>query len=142
MAQAKEGDLVKVHYTGKLDNGEVFDTSESREPLAFTIGKGEVIPGFENGVIGLGSGESKTIKIPSDQAYGPHREEMIYKIGKDKFPQDVELKIGDSFKIGKEEETTLIVSITEIGETEVTLDANHPLAGKELTFEIKLVEIN
>ena len=141
MAQAKEGDLVKVHYTGKLKNGEIFDTSENRDPLAFTVGKGEVIPGFEKGVIGLEAGESKTITIPSDQAYGPHREDMIYKIGKDKFPQDVELKIGDSFRLGQEEEMPMIVTITEIGDTEVTLDANHPLAGKELVFEIELVEI-
>lgn len=141
MAKAKEGDLVKVHYTGKLSDGEIFDTSENREPLAFTIGKGEVIPGFETGVTGLEIGESKTVVIPTEQAYGPRRDEMIYKVGKDKFPPDVELKIGDAFKIGEEQGAPLIVSITDIAETEVTLDGNHPLAGKELTFDIKLVEI-
>jgi len=141
MAQVKEGDVVKVHYTGKLDDGEVFDTSENREPLAFAIGKGEVIPGFEEGVLGLEIGESKIINISSDQAYGPHREEMIHKVGKDKFPQEMELKIGDSFKVGQEEGNPTIVSITEISENEVTLDANHPLAGKNLTFDVKLVEI-
>lgn len=141
MTQAKEGDVVKVHYTGKLDNGEVFDTSENREPLLFTIGKNEVIPGFEDGVKGLKVGQSKTVKIASDQAYGHRREEMLYKVGKDKFPPDVELKIGDSFKIGQEQGNPTIVSITEISENEVILDANHPLAGKDLTFDIQLIEI-
>lgn len=142
MAKAKEGDNVKVHYTGKLANGEVFDTSESREPLAFTVGKGEVIPGFEDGVKGLETGESHTVVIPAEQAYGQHREELLYKVGKEKFPQDMELKIGDSFKIGEDKGNPTIVSITEINGDEVTLDANHPLAGKDLTFEIQLVEIN
>jgi len=141
MTQAKEGDVVKVHYTGKLDNGEVFDTSDNREPLSFTIGKNEVIPGFEDGVKGLKVGQSKTVKIESDQAYGPRREEMLYKVDKDKFPPDVELKIGDSFKIGQEQGNPTIVSITEISENEVILDANHPLAGKDLTFDIQLIEI-
>lgn len=142
MAKAKEGDNVKVHYTGKLADGEVFDTSENREPLAFTVGKGEVIPGFEEGVKGLETGESQTIVIPAEQAYGPHREELLYKVGKEKFPQGMELKIGDSFKIGEDQGNPTIVSITEINGDEITLDANHPLAGKDLTFEIKLVEIN
>ena len=141
MAKAKEGDVVKVHYTGKLDSGEIFDTSDNKEPLLFTIGKGEVIPGFEDGVKGLEIGESKTIKIPSEMAYGPRQEELLYKVGKDKFPPDLELQVGQSFKVGGEQGEPTIVSISEISENEVTLDANHPLAGKDITFDVKLVEI-
>ena len=132
MSQAKNGDTVKVHYTGKLDDGTVFDTSVGRDPLIFMLGTGQLIPGFEEAIIGMSSGDNKTILIPSDKAYGPHRKEMVVAVAKNQFPEDIKLNLD-----GK----VIIVTILEISDSAVTLDANHPLAGKDLTFDVQLVEI-
>ncbi len=141
MRQAKYGDTVKVHYTGKLDDSTVFDSSEDREPLQFTIGNGQIIPSFEQSVVGMSPGESKTINIKSEDAYGGHNEEMVGVVGRDQFPSDVEPKVGQQFKVRGADGQTSVVTVTDVSESDVTLDANHPLAGKDLTFDIKLIDI-
>jgi len=150
MNHAKNGDTVKIHYTGKLADGMEFDTSKGSDPLSFTLGKKEVIPGFEKAVEGLAVGDSHTVEIPSDQAYGPHRSEMVIEARRSEMPEGLELKVGrqlegksDGRDEGEEkgEPQKVIFTITGITDDEVTLDANHPLAGKDLTFDIELVEI-
>ena len=149
MAQAKKGDKVKVHYTGRLEGGEVFDSSECQEvdcgcdsgPMEFTIGDGEVIPGFENAVIGMNEGEAKTITVPVEEAYGKRNEEMVVAVERSHVPADLTPEVGMRLEVTQEDGQEFPVVITEITETHVTLDANHPLAGRDLTFDIKLVEI-
>jgi FKBP-type peptidyl-prolyl cis-trans isomerase 2 len=141
MAQAKQGDTVNVHYTGKLEDGTVFDSSVGREPLQFTIGGSEVIPDFEQAVVGMTPGESKTVKIPHQRAYGPHRNEMMLVAGRDKFPPDFQPEIGQHLQLCQDDGYTFFVTVTEVSETSVILDANHPLAGKDLTFDMQLVEV-
>jgi len=141
MAQAKLDDIVKVHYVGKLDDGTVFDSSENREPLQFKIGEKKLIPGFEEAVIDMEVGQSKTIKIPFDKAYGPHRNEMVIEVDRSNFPENVEVKIGQQFKMQQKEGRAFVVTVVQIVDDKVRLDANHPLAGKDLNFEIKLIEI-
>lgn len=141
MAQAKVGDKVEVHYTGKLDDGTVFDSSEGKDPLEFTIGENEVIPGFDDAVVGMNPGETKTVKIPTEQAYGPHRAEMVLSVGKERLPDDLDLYVGQRLKVPQEDGGVFVVRITEITDANVTLDANHPLAGEDLTFELELVKV-
>jgi len=141
MAQAKDGDKVRVHYTGSLDDGTVFDSSVDREPLEFTIGKSEVIQGFEQAVLDMSPGESKTVSIPSAEAYGPYRDELVLTVQKEEFPPEVDPSVGQHLQIGHSNGRTTPVVVTEIAESTVTLDANHPLAGKDLTFKIELLEI-
>lgn len=141
MAQAQNGDTVKVHYTGKLDDGTIFDTSADREPLQFTIGEGQLIPDFEQAVVGMKPGESKTVQIPSDNAYGPHHEEMVMAVDRKEFPDDLEPKVDQMLQVRQQDGHTFAVKVTDVSETKVTLDANHPLAGKDLTFDIQLSEI-
>ena len=128
MAQAKHGDAVKIHYTGKLEDGTVFDTSTGRDPLQFNIGENQVIQGFEKGVTGMALNESKTVTIPSDEAYGPHREEMVLNIPRDQFPPNIEPEIGQQLELGQENGQTTIAIVSQVSESNVTLDANHPLA--------------
>lgn len=141
MAKAKNGDTVKVHYTGTLDDGTVFDTSVEREPLEFTLGEKQMIPGFENGVLGMEVDETITVKIPSDEAYGPHHEERIIEIPRSEVPADMKIELGQTLELASPEGQSVIVVVKELTDETVTLDANHPLAGKDLNFEIKLVEI-
>ena len=141
MAQAKTGDTVKVHYTGKLDDGTTFDTSADREPMEFTIGQGQLIPDFEEAVIGMNPDESKTIQIPADKAYGPYREDMVMKIERDRLPADLEPKVDQKLQMSHPNGQATVVTIIEVNESQVTLDGNHPLAGKDLTFDIRLTEI-
>ncbi len=145
MVQAKQGDTVKIHYTGKLEDGNVFDTSADSEPLQFTIGENQVIPGFEKGITGMKINESKTITIPIDEAYGPHRKEMVFNIPVAQFPSDIEPKIGLQLQLSQadDQETgrTAMAIVTQISESSVTIDANHPLAGETLIFDIQLIEI-
>lgn len=141
MAQAKEGDLVKVHYTGKLEDGTEFDSSTEGEPLEFTIGKGEVIPGFEVAVSGMSPGESKAVNVPPEQAYGQHKEEMVAVLERKDIPADIELAVGNQLEVSQENGDSFLVLVTDLSETTVTLDANHPLAGKSLVFEINLLEV-
>ncbi|NEQ28238.1 MAG: peptidylprolyl isomerase [Microcoleus sp. SIO2G3] len=141
MAQAKAGDTVTVHYTGKLDDGTVFDSSIEREPLQFEIGSGSLIPGFEQAVVGMSPGESKTSSIAADQAYGPHYEEMVLVIDRNQVPADAPMEVGTQLQLRQETGEMIPVIITDVNEAEITLDANHPLAGEELTFDIQLVAI-
>ncbi|MGL5196218.1 MAG: FKBP-type peptidyl-prolyl cis-trans isomerase [Chroococcales cyanobacterium] len=141
MTQAKQGDMVKVHYTGKLDDGTVFDSSIDRDPLEFVLGEGQLIAGFEQAVLGMSPGESKTEKIPADEAYGPHREEMVVEVERQQLPDNIPLDVGQQLQIQQAPNQIIPVVITAISESKVTLDANPPLAGKDLIFEIELVGI-
>lgn len=142
MAAAKEGDKVKVHYTGKLADGTVFDSSLEGEPLEFTIGEGKVIPGFEESVRGMQPGHWKNTDIPMELAYGPHRKDMVMVVERQQIPPGLEVKVGQRFQLRtKDSRQPLLVTITEVTSRTVTLDANHPLAGKDLHFYIRLEEI-
>lgn len=140
MQQAKSGDKVKVHYHGKLTNGETFDSSNGREPLEFEIGGGMVIKGFDDGVTGMVVGEKKTVTIPFLDAYGAANPEMIVDMPKDRFPEDMQLEIGMPLMMSNGAQNFQVV-VKEIKDDTVILDANHPLAGKDLVFDLELVEI-
>lgn len=141
MAALKNGDTVKVHYTGKLEDGRVFDTSEGREPLQFKTGSGQIISGFENGILGMEEGETRELEIAPDEAYGHRREEMVLEVPVAQFPGHIEPKVGMPLKIKQQEGKTLEVVITDITDKAVTLDGNHPLAGQTLYFQVELLEI-
>ena len=140
-AIAKTGDTVKVHYTGKLADGTVFDTSAGSEPLEFTLGQGKVITGFEEAVLGMQVGESKTVIIPVDEAYGPRRDDMILEVSRDELPDDLEPEVGMQLQSSQPDGSVIIFTITEVSDTTIKVDGNHPLAGQDLTFVIELVEI-
>ena len=141
MTQAKAGDNVKVHYTGKLDDGTVFDSSIEREPLQFSLGSGNVIPGVEEAIVGMAPGESKTTQIPPDQDYGPQREELVITVEKEQIPTDLSVEVGQQLQISQNNGQVIPVIVTDVSDSKVTLDANHPLAGQQLTFDIELVEV-
>lgn len=142
MQQVKKGDTVKVHYHGKLTNGTTFDSSEGREPLEFEVGGGMVIPGFDDGVTGMAIGEKKTVHIPADQAYGPKQEEMIMEFPRDRFPEDMVPEVGMQLNMSNGSGQNFPVTIAEVREAVVVLDANHPLAGEDLIFDLELVAID
>lgn len=141
MSKAKDGDTVKVHYTGKLNNGEVFDTSKEREPFEFKIGGQAVIPGFEKGVVGMGVGDTKTIEISPEDAYGEKKEELVVEVQKSELPEDITPSVGQRLQIKQQDGNPIVVTITDMNEDNITLDANHPLAGYTLFFDVELVEI-
>ncbi len=141
MVQVKSGDTVSVHYIGTLEDGTAFDSSEGSDPLEFAIGSGNVIPGFEQAVLGMNLGESKTVTIPADDAYGPYVEERVLVVERQQIPADMSIDIGAQLQIQQEGGMVIPVIITDITENEVTLDANHPLAGEDLTFKITLVSV-
>jgi len=141
MSEVKTNDNIKVHYTGTLTDGTIFDSSENREPLAFQVGEGRLIPGFEQGVIGMKVEESKTIHIPAAEAYGPSHPERVYDVNRQHLPADLEPQVGQELVSQDPNGQQAVVKIVEVGEENVKIDANHPLAGKDLTFEIKVVEI-
>jgi peptidylprolyl isomerase len=141
MVQAKLGDTVRIHYTGKLDDGTVFDSSVSAEPLEFTIGDGNIIPGFEKAVMGMSPGDTKTELIPAEQAYGEYQEAMVLVVERNQMPPDMQPEVGQQLEIRQPSGQSIPVVITDITEADITLDANHPLAGEDLTFDIQLVEI-
>ncbi len=141
MAEARTSDTVRVHYTGRLEDGTVFDSSLQREPLEFTLGEGQVIPGFETGVMGMAPGESKTIEIDAENAYGPYRDDMLLAVDRGQFPENIEPAVGQRLQIRQPDGETMLVTVSEVGDSQVTLDANHPLAGKSLIFDVQLVEI-
>ena len=141
MQVVKNGDTVKVHYQGKLKNGETFDSSEGREPLEFKVGSGSVIAGFDNGVLDMKPGDKKTLEIPADQAYGPRNEELIIEFSNDKLPADMKPEEGMQLQLSSQDGQVYPVVVTEVKEDGVVLDANHPLAGKDLIFDIELVSI-
>jgi len=141
MQQVKKGDKVKVHYHGKLTDGSTFDSSEGREPLEFEVGSGMVIPGFDTGVTGMAVGDKKTITIPADEAYGPKQDEMIMEFPRDRFPADMVPEVGMQLNMSNNAGQNFPVVIVEVGDEAVLLDANHPLAGQDLTFDLELMEI-
>jgi len=141
MPHAKSGDTVQVHYTGKLEDGTVFDSSADRDPLEFTLGEGRVIPGFERAVTGMQPGESKTTTIPPDQAYGPHRDDMVATIKRDQLPDHLDPSVGQQLSVRQESGRQFNVTITAVSEQSITIDANHRLAGKSLVFDLELVAV-
>ena len=140
-AEAKDGDTVRAHYTGTLDDGTVFDSSLDREPLEFTLGAGMMISGFEEAIIGMQVGQSKTVTIPADKAYGAHNADLVFLIDRDQLPQDLNPEVGQRLQMLQTDGSTILVTVIAVFETEIAIDANHPLAGQDLTFEIELVEI-
>jgi peptidylprolyl isomerase len=141
MSQAKSGDSVKIHYTGTLDDGTQFDSSAGRDPLAFELGTGQVIPGFDKAVDGMAVGESKSVNIPAEDAYGPHHEQMIQEVPRDALPADLEPTEGMSLQAQGPDGQVVNLVITAIKDESITVDGNHPLAGKALNFDIELVSI-
>ena len=149
MAQAKSGDKVKVHYTGRLEDGTVFDSSECSDdncgcetgPLEFTIGEGQVIPGFERAVEGMSIGETKTVNIPVADAYGNRQDELVAQVPRSDLPPGMSPEVGQQLEVTQEDGSSFPVLVIEVADDSITLDANHPLAGKDLTFDLKLVAI-
>jgi len=141
MSAAKQGDKVRVHYVGRLDDGRTFDSSRDRDPLEFTLGEGQVIPGFEQAIEGMEPGEQKEVSIQSDQAYGAHREELVFSVPKEKMPDEMEPQVGQQLQLQTTDGQTAVATVTEVKDSDVVLDTNHPLAGKDLKFDLQLVEI-
>jgi peptidylprolyl isomerase len=142
MSQAKEGDAVKVHYTGKLQDGTVFDSSREREPLQVTIGEKTLIPGFEKSLVGMEEGQSKTVTLEPSEAYGEKRTDLVVDVNKSNFPEHITPKVGERLQVKQPDGSLVNVTITNIADDMVTLDANHPLAGETLVFDIELVKID
>ena len=140
MTQAKTGDTVKVHYTGKLEDGTPFDSSLDKDPLEFTLGEGRIIPGFEQAVLGMTPGDDKTVDIPADNAYGPYRDEWVMVVEREQMPTEIDPQVGQQLQV-RQGQQEYVVQITDVSGSQITLDRNHPLAGEDLTFDIKLMEI-
>lgn len=141
VATASPGDTVRVHYTGTLEDGQEFDSSRGGDPIAFQLGSHQVIPGFEEAIVGMTPGETKTVTLDVDQAYGAHREDLVFTVPQGQFPPDMKLEPGLRVTATTQNGQQIDMVVIELGEDTVTLDANHPLAGKPLTFEIELVGI-
>jgi peptidylprolyl isomerase len=141
MAQAKNGDTVKVHYTGELEDGTVFDSSTDRDPIEFTIGDNQLIPGFEEAVIGMSQGDSKTAVVEAEKAYGEHQAQLVIELGRENFADQTDPEVGQYVQLKRSDGFVLSAQVTQVTEAGVVLDANHPLAGEDLTFKIELVEI-
>lgn len=142
MSQAKSGDSVKIHYTGTLDDGTQFDSSAGREPLAFTLGSGQVIPGFDKAVDGMTVGDKKSVNITPEDAYGPHQAQMVQEVPRSALPDDLEPAEGMGLQAQGPDGQVVNLVVTSVGEDSVTVDGNHPLAGKALNFDIELVSID
>ena len=140
MVQAKPGDTVKVHYVGKLVDGTVFSTSIRRDPLLFTVGEGKAII-FEKAIAGMSRGESKTIHVPAYQAYGPYRREMVMMVDRKHFSENLTPRVGQRLQLSQGDDQTVSVTVIDVSKASITLDANHPLAGKDLTYDIQLIDI-
>ncbi len=141
MSSPQLGQKVRVHYTGTLEDGTQFDSSAGREPLEFTLGEGQVIPGFESALAEMSVGETKTVNIPADQAYGAHQPELVQKVEREQIPAEIELALGAQLQAQGPDGQVFRLVVIELDEATATLDGNHPLAGKALTFELELVEI-
>ena len=141
MSAAKSGDTVRIHYTGKLDDGTQFDSSEGRDPLEFALGDSQVIPGFENAVEGMAVGDKKSVKIQPEEAYGPRHDQLIQDVPKNQLPEDMTPAVGMQLQTQNESGQVMRFSVTAVDEETITVDGNHPLAGKALNFDIELVEI-
>ena len=141
MAPAKKGNKVKVHYTGKYTDETVFDSSVTKEPLEFEIGSGQMIDGFDKAVEGMEVNEKKTLRLKPEEAYGEKRDDLLITVSKEEVFQDMDVKVGQKFEVPQQEGQTVVVEVEEINGDDVVLNGNHPLAGKELIFDIQLVEI-
>ncbi|WP_338731057.1 FKBP-type peptidyl-prolyl cis-trans isomerase [Mangrovimonas cancribranchiae] len=141
MSQVKENDTVKVHYTGKLSNGQVFDSSLEREPLEATLGQGMLIPGFEKAIVDMKVNEKKTVNIPKEEAYGEVNKELFHEVKKEQLPDDIEPQVGMGLTSRAEDGREYQFRIAEVNEDNIIVDGNHPLAGQDLTFELELIEI-
>lgn len=141
MSAAVEGNKVKVHYTGTFDDGETFDSSQGQDPLEFEVGGGQVIPGFEQAVVGMKVGESKKVRVPETEAYGPHNPEMVIESDMAQFEEGLNPQVGQQFQTEMDDGQPVLLTVIEVEGDKVTMDANHPMAGKDLNFEIELVEI-
>jgi len=141
MKQAQAGDTVRIHYSGTLNDGTQFDTSEGSDPLEFAVGSGTVIAGFDKAVEGMAVGESKSVKIPPEEAYGPRHDQLVQEVPKTALPDDIAPAVGMQLQGKSADGQVMNLVVTDVGEAEITVDANHPLAGQELTFDIELVEI-
>ncbi|MFB0911195.1 MAG: peptidylprolyl isomerase [Flavobacterium sp.] len=141
MSQVKENNTVKVHYVGKLSDGQVFDTSEGKEPLEFTLGQGKLIAGFEKGLIDMKINEKKTITISKEEAYGESREDLIQEVDKSQLPEDITPEVGMGLVSKSADGNEMNLLIVEVKESTIVIDGNHPLAGKELTFDLEVVDI-
>ena len=141
MTEVKSGDTVRIHYTGTLGDGTQFDSSAGRDPLQFTVGSGQVIPGFDTAVTGMTVGEKKTVTIPADEAYGQPDPRAIQAVPRDNIPAEIPLEIGMQLQASGPGGQAMVVTVTEISDTEVILDGNHRLAGEDLTFALELVSI-
>ena len=142
MSQAKSGDTVKIHYTGTLDDGTQFDSSAGRDPLEFTVGSGQVIPGFDQAVEGMAVGDKKDVHIEAEDAYGPRHDQMIQEVPLSALPDDLEPEVGMGLQARRPDGAMLDLTITAVGEESVTVYGNHPLAGQALNFALELVEIS
>lgn len=141
MTEAKMGDVVRINYTGRLTDGTQFDSSEGKQPLEFTIGSGQVIKGLEAEVAGMAPGDKNTVTIPHDLAYGPHRAEAIQSLDRSKVPSGVDVRVGTRLQARTSDGGMLPITVVDLDEKSVKVDANHPLAGKDLVFDVELIEI-
>lgn len=141
MSQAKSGDTVKIHYTGTLEDGSQFDSSQGRDPLEFQVGSGQVIPGFDKAVEGMAVGENKQVTIPPEEAYGDHNAQMVQDVPKSALPDDLEPEVGMALSARGQDGQEMRLTVTEVKDDAITVDGNHPLAGKPLNFDIELVSI-
>lgn len=141
MSEARNGDRVKVHYTGKLWDGRILGSTENNQPVEFTIGSGQIVPGIEKGIIGMEVGERKTITIPPEDGFGPRREELVVDVNKSELPENMEPAIGQRVRMPHDDGQNIDLVITDVAEDTITLDANHPLAGRMLLFDLELVAI-
>lgn len=141
MASAKSGDTVRVHYTGKLEDGSVFDSSDGRDPLEFTVGSGQVIPGFDQAVTGMSPGDERQVKISAAEAYGDRKDDLVIVVERAQLPPDIDPAVGQQLQLSQEGRA-FVVTVADVNERSITLDANHPLAGEDLTFDLQLVEID
>lgn len=141
MTEAKPGTTVSIHYTGTLEDGTTFDSSQGRDPLTFQMGEGQIIPGLEAALSGMSVGESKTVTIPSDQAYGEHNPQAVQQVPRDAVPDHIPLDLGTQLQVQTQDGRAMPVVVTDVTPEQVTLDANHPLAGKDLTFAVEVVGV-
>jgi peptidylprolyl isomerase len=142
MAQARTGDHVRVHFTGRLDDGTVFASSMMTDPLEFTLGSNEVLPQIEEAIAGMEPGDTRTVAIPSDEAFGPWREELMQEIPKESLPAGFDVEVGQQLWVDQPNDEPLLVSVVDVSPNTITLDANHPLAGEDLTFDLELLNVD
>jgi len=141
MAQPRAGDTVRVHYTGRLDDGRVFDSSKERAPLEVTLGEGRVISGFEDAIAQMEPGEERTVRIPADRAYGPHDPDLVLEVDRSELPPDIQPEVGQHLQVQHDDGQVTVVTVAAVSDEQVTIDANHPLAGHDLTFDLELVGV-